>query len=152
MGEPVGCPPSPLPPEVDTFSPVIRSLRQLRWLAAALLIASPAVGGQALALLHPCPATGSTSVAAAPASAAQAAEHHHDASPAAPSHHHDASQSCTCLGSCHTPAITAAPTSVVASVVPVAAPQQPSWPLVEAGSPVAAAADRLPPTTAPPLV
>jgi len=80
------------------------------------------------------------------------AEHHHGAAPAAPSHHHDASQNCTCLGACHTPAITAAPAAIIAEVVPVAAPQRPWWPLVEASAPVAGAAERLPPKTAPPLV
>lgn len=109
--------------------------RRLRWLAAALLLASPAVGGQVLPLLHPCEAQ---------------QEHAHG------SHggHQSADPSdaqCTCIGSCATPPALSAPVAqVVASSAPVrpatASPVRPATVEPAPAPPLR----YLPPPTAPP--
>ncbi|MES2125199.1 MAG: hypothetical protein V4503_10985 [Gemmatimonadota bacterium] len=113
--------------------------RPHRWLAALLLIASPPLGGQALAVLHPCPAT--TPVIAA---------HQHGGHEQS-GHQHDASQHCTCLGSCHLPAVASSPDPLVRTLALVAPVRAPLWRAVESDIPAAAALYRLPPKTAPPL-
>lgn len=133
----------------------------LRGLSALLLLLSPGVGGQLLARLHPCPAA-VFAPAAAPEQGGAAVEmaghpHAHQASHAAapaetpPADGHDhAPGTCDCLGSCHTPALVAAPQ---AQIVVVAIEAQPAvratWPAIESTVP-ARPVDRLPPTTAPP--
>jgi hypothetical protein len=77
----------------------------LRWLAAMLLIASPAVGGQLMPLLHPCAVEG------APGDAHQGHGASHEQAP-------EGSQ-CSCIGSCQAPAVVAPPRAalITASVV-----------------------------------
>jgi len=131
----------------DSLHAVTARRRYRQWLAALLLAASPAAGGQLVALLHPCP------VAAGPRPVAVTAhqEHDHSATPAGPTHDHDEEQDCTCVGSCNAPALTAVPPVHIATVDRLTPTGRPTWNIVEALDPVAAAIDRLPPKTAPPL-
>ncbi|MBK6495829.1 MAG: hypothetical protein IPG05_12155 [Gemmatimonadetes bacterium] len=133
----------------------------LRGLSALLLLLSPGVGGQLLARLHPCPAAVFAPAAApgtgwggggdgrASARASDLARRCPGETPPADGHDHSPG-TCDCLGSCHTPALVAAPQ---AQIVVVATEAQPavraSWPAIESTVP-ARPVDRLPPTTAPP--
>jgi hypothetical protein len=113
-------------------------LRTLRWLAALLLIASPAVGGQVMPLLHPC--------------AVQEADHdQHGAHGASHSDAPDGAQ-CTCLGDCTTPGLIAAPiaTIIATTMRPVPADRVVRLERVEAPAPKSPLL-LLPPPTAPPI-
>jgi hypothetical protein len=118
---------------------MVARFRTLRWLAALLLIASPAVGGQLMPLLHPC----------AVESAATDSHHGHggDHQQQAP----DGAQ-CSCIGSCQAPAVVTPPaTTTLTSVVgtlPVGLPRITDRRNVTT---VSRPIDRLPPPTAPPV-
>lgn len=110
----------------------------LRWLAAFLLIASPAMGGQLLPLVHPC--------------AAEAAEYgsheghgagHEQAPEGAP---------CSCLGSCQATAMVVVPQAqIIAAVVPVLRAHDTIAPVGVVVHRLDRPIDRLPPPTAPPI-
>lgn len=111
---------------------------KFRWLAALLLIASPAVGGQLMPVLHPC--------AVESAADDQHAGHGagHGSVP------EDAN--CSCIGNCQAPADVAGPRPerVVATVfvlptVPLRVAE--TAPVIASDRPI----DRLPPPTAPPI-
>lgn len=129
---------------------MIGRIRHWRLLTLLLLLATPGLGGTALQALHPCPESmpwlGAGAAAAEDAHAAHAAHgpggSHEESAPA----HGD----CQCVGACLSAvalaaALPALPTAVVAlhegPVRPAAPP-----------APVAQPLDRLPPSTAPPLV
>jgi len=122
-------------------------LRRFRWLATLLIAVSPAFGGQALPLLHPCPVD-------APWLAAQHAVHHGMQMPAhadnGPTSHESHQHSCSCVGACATPAIVTAPEPSVANVAVLLEPQHRSWPVIEALDQRSPLVNRLPPSTAPP--
>ena len=117
---------------------MVARFRALRWLAALLLIASPAVGGQLLPVLHPCAVQG----AEADPHAGHGAGHEQ-----AP----DGAQ-CTCIGSCHAPAVVAPPQQVAFAATAVATPIGLLRVTAVDRVPVASRPiDRLPPPTAPPV-
>lgn len=140
---------------------MIALLRRCRWLATLLLIASPAIGGQVLPLLHPCPvelpwvAAAEQGAAPAPVAADPHAHHGHGAPaepvPAPAGHEHGADQ-CSCIGSCHTPAVLALPAIQIAFGAETTVPVGTDWPVIEATGIATRAVDLLPPKTAPPLV
>lgn len=135
---------------------MISARRPLRGLSALLLLLSPGVGGQALALLHPCPAAVAAQAAVAAGHDMAAMSHHGAHAPAeaplgAPSEGHQHEGACDCLGSCHTPALVQAPQGMVFSVPAEAVPAvRAGWPAIESRAP-SRPADRLPPPTAPPI-
>jgi hypothetical protein len=129
---------------------VLNRLRLNRWIAALLLIASPALGGQAAMVAHACPPTasadGSTTMAgmAGMPGMAHHAGQSHDTGQGA---HHNCD--CTCVTCCYT-FTTTAPEIVAVTVAYTVA--------IAATPEVTAAVDhttqylaRLPDTTAPPL-
>ncbi|MEO8480385.1 MAG: hypothetical protein ABI542_12235 [Gemmatimonadota bacterium] len=115
------------------------------WLAALLLLASPAMGGLVLPVLHPCQAEQATD---------QAPTGHHGQS--GHEGHHDQGSSgthpCTCVGSCHVPALDAGPriTGPVAVVTPVVVHRPQLSPNTQAPQ-IRVPLDLLPPYTAPPI-
>lgn len=121
-------------------------LRTLRWAFALLLLASPAIGGQAAPLVHPCAAEdGAQGHHAVPGTDAH--HGHHESAPDAT----DQPQ-CSCIGTCAASALPAqisAPVTVLGAVaLPVSAPRI-------VATRVLPVADRplllLPPPTAPPV-
>lgn len=114
--------------------------RMTRWLAALMLIASPALGGQVLPLIHPC------AVETAQTAGHHGGQHGADHQESAPA------DQCTCLGSCSVSALaTVAPASIVATtVVPRPKAAAPQWP-DDVSQAVGRPLDLLPPPTAPPL-
>src|SRR5690606_18988518 len=70
------------------FRDVMVRNRMTRWLAALMLIASPALGGQVLPLIHPC------AVETAQTAGHHGGQHGADHQESAPA------DQCTCLGSC----------------------------------------------------
>src|SRR5690606_11726601 len=122
-----GKPSSPEPHGL-TFGIVMARLRTLRWAFALLLLASPAIGGQAAPLVHPCAAEdGAQGHHAAPG--ADAHDGHHGSTPDAT----DQPQ-CSCIGTC---AASALPAQISASVtvpgavaLPVSAPRIVATPFV----------------------
>jgi len=137
---------------------VIASLRRLRWLPALLTLLSPAVGGEVLPLLHPCPVESPWLAGDGHDAAATEdvhAGHHAGATatktPPAPSHDHDANGSCSCLGSCHAPGLLEVPRAPLLDVAVGAEQARPlPWRAIESAV-AAQVADRLPPKTAPPI-
>jgi hypothetical protein len=139
---------------------VIARLRRLRWLPLLLTVLSPAVGGEVLPLLHPCPVEQSWSTGSEAPTAERTAiddRHAHHAPPAStdeptePAHDHDATGGCSCLGSCHTPGVVTAPAApVVALAVESSLPVVDRWVAVESVS-SARLSELLPPKTAPPI-
>ena len=127
---------------------MIRSIIRLQWLAALLLVASPAIGGQLLAVLHPCPAMGQL------VSAGENQDDHGDHSSShttAPEH--DSHDDCNCLGDCQAPAAlrSAVEPRIVAFVVAPASMHRVA--LDNAEFPVTTPPHYLlPPKTAPPLI
>lgn len=126
----------------------MKVLRRSRWLAALLLIASPAVGGQVLPAIHPCP------VATGLPDAPDDHQDHNAGLLSADQGDHSGSghqADCTCIGNCQptpgqvapgsAPVVRAATYLVDTSVPPLLRPEPP----------IARPIDRLPPTTAPPL-
>ena len=139
---------------------MISARRPLRGLSALLLLLSPGVGGQALALLHPCPAAVAAvaAVAATQPRAGMPAMAHHGhgmpeaapATPVAPADGHQHAGTCDCLGNCHTPALVSAPQELIVSVAFESIPRvRASWPAIESAVP-SRPVDRLPPPPAPP--
>lgn len=126
------------------------------WLATLLLIASPAVGGQVLSALHPCPVEAPWLDTGAGAPEGHGSEHaghaHHapDAEPEGEPGH--GSHDCSCLGSCTTPALVRPDDAPVARL---AAAPTPVVRRAVSRTGVAFPADRphdlLPPQTAPPI-
>ena len=112
--------------------------RGFTYLAALLLIASPAVGGQFMTVLHPC--------AVESASADQHAGHGAGHSSLPEDAH------CSCIGSCQAPSYVAGPRPVVVVATVSVLPTVPlrvaeTTPVIASDRPI----DRLPPPTAPPI-
>lgn len=136
---------------------MISARRPLRGLSALLLLLSPGVGGQLLALLHPCPAAVAAVAGVQPEAVAPAMAHHGHvmadgapSTPAAPAGGHQHAGTCDCLWNCHTPAMVAAPQALIVAVAFESTPPvQASWPAIESAEP-SRPVDRLPPPTAPP--
>jgi hypothetical protein len=130
-------------------------LRRMRWVTLLLLIASPAIGGQVLPLLHPCEVQVERILEGDQAVQAAAHDHagHSGATPApTESHSEHGDQGCQCIGACHTPAVLAAPASAELAVLAVLPPELRRASGLEADAPPASIIlDRLPPSTAPPL-
>jgi len=124
---------------------MIARLRRHRWFAAVLLAASPAVAGQVLPVLHPCPVD-MPWVAGHGVAASMAGMSHHAGHPPA---HQLAHHECSCIGQCSTPAIAAPPQGVVAAVA-LDAPRHLRWRVIEASDHRSSLVDRLPEKTAPP--
>ncbi len=122
-------------------------MRRFRWLATLLIAASPAMGGQLLPLLHPCPVD-------TPWLAVIHAGHSGMTMPApagAPHATHESHQhSCSCVGACATPAAAFAPEPVVVDVAFTLEPHAAAWPVIEALDRAPPLVDRLPLSTAPP--
>lgn len=110
-----------------------------RLLAAAMLVASPAIGGQVLPLLHPCPV------------AEDGTSHGHGGHDQHGSADQDAQ--CICIGSCNTTATVAAPEGVTIAFRPAAPRDAVGVPVVSQGleSGHQLPLELLPPPTAPPL-
>lgn len=124
-------------------------LRGLRLLALLLLLGVPGLGGSALQLLHPCPAS-------APwlADAAGGARASHRAAVTDASGHEghapDAEHRCHCIGSCQ---LGTAPLPAGTAVAVLRLPPEPAPRVIATAAavpPAARPADRLPPSTAPP--
>ncbi len=117
-------------------------MRLLRtpWLAALLLLASPAMAGVVLPALHPCPVQTATS------DGSSGHQHGHSG------HDESGQPTCTCVGSCHVPALVDAPQPLGAiraqhnrvAPLPAVSPET-------ASTGVLLPLDYLPPITAPPL-
>jgi hypothetical protein len=131
----------------------------LRWarrhIAALLLVASPAIGGQLVPLAHPCPveAPWVTEGGAADPHAAHTHVAHTHAAPDAPTpaeqHAHG---DCTCIGACATPLALDAPRSPIAVRTDLVAHEVVRrWVPIERLDAGIRPLDRLPPQTAPPL-
>ena len=119
---------------------MLQQLRHLRFLTGLALAASPAVGGIVLPVVHPCPVEqGGGDVGA----------HHAPPGGESPGHTHE---SCTCIGSCHAPAVTTmVQTRATVAAVEREAPE-PTRPVRQAHPPAAVVPlERHPPPTAPPL-
>lgn len=126
------------------------ALRRMRWVTLFLLIASPAIGGQVLPLLHPCEVQVERVVEGDPALAAH--DHGHHAPAPAQSHSEHGGEGCQCIGACHTPALLAAPAAAELAVMAVLPPELRRAEAPEADAPpTSIPLDRLPPSTAPPL-
>lgn len=119
------------------------------WFAALLLLTSPALGGQVVPLVHPCPAEGSGHQHQHQPDTPQIGHGHHDGS--AETATPDPAPSCTCIGSCSTSASLEPPVAG-----PVLASDMQAAPLAAAVGPETASVcillplDLLPPPTAPP--
>lgn len=115
------------------------------WLAALLLLASPALGGLVMPVLHPCQAEAS-------GTGTSAGHHGHGDHGSQGEQDGTGGQQCTCVGSCHVPALDAAPRvhAPVAVFVPTADHEPRVTPRTAARLP-RQPLDLLPPTTAPPL-
>jgi hypothetical protein len=128
----------------------------LRWarrhVAALLLVASPAIGGQLLPLAHPCPVE-SPWVTGSVAEDPHAGHGHapRDATaPSPPSEQHNHAE-CTCIGACAAPVALDAPRTLISARAAFSAPvAQRSWFPVERLDAPVRPHDRLPPQTAPP--
>lgn len=124
-------------------------LERLRspWLAALLLLASPALGGQLMPALHPCEGAGAGHAHGGTAGhAADHASHEAASDPVPPT-----DRSCTCIGSCHVPAIPGPPAATVVALVGGSDPLAVAAILPRAESPRRAPPPHLlPPPTAPP--
>jgi hypothetical protein len=129
----------------------------LRWarrhVAALLLIASPAIGGQLLPLAHPCPveAPWVGDAGTVDPHAGHGHAPHDTTAPSTPSEQH-AHADCTCIGACATPLALDTPRSPIAVMAAFFAPQTARpWVPVERIDGALRPLDRLPPQTAPPL-
>lgn len=120
---------------------MLARFRTARWLTALLLLASPAVGGQVMPVLHPCAAE-----SAEPDSHPQHGGH--GSSHETPT---DGAQ-CSCLGTCQVAAVAGGPQSTTFTI---AAASRPAMRIAVPGDainhPVDSPIDRLPPPTAPPI-
>lgn len=129
---------------------MIGPVRRSRVLALLLLFATPALGGSWLQAAHPCPVDSPWLQAhgAGPADrGAQGAAHHDQGGPG----DHPGAAICHCVGTCAAAALAVLSD---APVVPIAAAPVAGHParLVAATvAPTLRPADRLPPSTAPPL-
>jgi hypothetical protein len=131
---------------------MIAALRRMRWVTLLLLIASPAIGGQVLPLLHPCEAQVERVIEGDQALASHDHGHSQHAPAPTESHSEHGDQGCQCIGACHTPAVLAAPASAELAVLAVLPPELRRAEAPEADAPPASILlDRLPPSTAPPL-
>ncbi|HEX9893774.1 MAG TPA: hypothetical protein VGA78_07605 [Gemmatimonadales bacterium] len=121
-------------------------MKRTRLASLLLLLASPALGGTLLPVLHPCPVDAPWTLAGG--DHADHGNHHPAPAPAPEGNSHD----CTCIDSCTPgPALVVAPD--LRPVLPPAAFQPrlgPAGP--DASLILAPTAERLPPATAPPLV
>lgn len=96
--------------------------RTSRLLASLLLLASPAVGGMALPLVHPCPVAAPWAAAATTSASGHADGHaahagHRPASDptTAPAPGHAGHDDCSCIGTCSAPPALAAPHATLAA-------------------------------------
>lgn len=110
------------------------------WLAALLLVLSPGATGVVLPLLHPCPVE----------QGGAHGEHGSQHAPASSDAGHEGG--CTCVGSCHVPALVTTPRVATRPVAATAAldgrpPARPRSVSTVPDRP----SDLLPPPTAPPL-
>lgn len=131
---------------------MMAALRRMRWVTLLLLIASPAIGGQVLPLLHPCEVQVERVVEGDPALAPH--DHGHGQHAPAPTESHSGHEGdgCQCIGACHTPALLAAPAAAELAVMAVLPPELRRAEAPQADTPPASIVlDRLPPSTAPPL-
>lgn len=115
------------------------------WLAALLLLASPALGGLVLPVVHPCEATADGTMAAG-------GHHAHGGHGAAGDEGSSGDPQCTCVGSCHVPALDLAPRieAPVAVILPVIGHRPRITPRTAARL-IRSPLELLPPPTAPPL-
>lgn len=126
---------------------MIGRLRTSRVLALLLLLATPGMAGTALEALHPCPEAAPAYAAGAAAAGAHAG---HDADAGHESSGHTAE--CHCVGAC---AVSAVAPIAAASSLPTVAVTDPAARVIRAAParlPASPPSDRLPPSTAPPLV
>ncbi len=122
--------------------------RTRHWLAALLLVLSPALAGQLAPLLHPCGAASVGAVATHDGQSGHASHTGHTTGGDSESADHDV---CTCLGSCTSPAInTAAPTTTVVAQVAPGIDRSPVLLRTDADLVGDRPLDLLPPPTAPP--
>jgi hypothetical protein len=126
----------------------------LRWarrhIAALLLVASPAIGGQLLPLVHPCPVEAPW-VSEVDNADPHATHGHASHGTPVPSEQH-AHGDCTCIGACATPLALDTPRPLAAVWAAVVVPQAARpWIPVERLDGAFRPLDRLPPQTAPPL-
>jgi len=117
---------------------MIRLLRRTRLLALVLLLATPAVGGAWLQAVHPCPVD-----------APWLAEHHGEHAD-----HQDrgGGTGCHCVGSCAGVSGAVVPAAPVLAARAIPAPATRPRVTAAFSTPAVRPADRLPPSTAPPLV
>ena len=116
---------------------MIRLVRRSRLLALVLLMATPALGGAWLQAAHPCPVD-------TPWLAGHAEHADHD--------EHAQSTGCHCVGSCAGVSVAVVPAAALLTAPAVPAPAVRPRVTDAAPAPAARPADRLPPSTAPPLV
>jgi hypothetical protein len=122
---------------------MIGRVRRWRFLALLLLLATPGVAGTVLDGLHPCPENAPWTASAEAAAHAGHGSGNHEA----PSH----SGECHCLGAC-VGAAAVIPFDVALPTIALDAIATSVVPSIPAGLPVSRPSDRLPPSTAPPLV
>ncbi len=124
---------------------MIALLRRQRWLAALLVLASPAIGGQAMPMVSPCAAQGGA-MPMAMAGPMQSMPGHQQTPPG------NQQQHCCdcCMACCHSmPASISTRPSVTVRIAAV--PRYVDWPVIEHAAHAASTLDRLPESTAPPL-
>jgi len=128
---------------------VMFRLRRQRWLAAALLLASPGAAGVVLPVLDPCPVQNPwlASDGGSPMSRSMPAMTHtvSQGLPHCPGH----GRTCCCIGCSAAPSIAAEPEPIVIATGHIA-PVRSRWPVIEARGNAPASIDLLPPKTAPP--
>ena len=117
---------------------MIRLIRRSRLLALLLLVATPALGGAWLQAMHPCP----VDTPGLQAEHGQHADHEDQAQPTG----------CHCVGSCAGVSVAAVPAAQLLAAPAVPAPAVRPRVTDDAPAPAVRPADRLPPSTAPPLV
>jgi len=124
------------------------SLRRHPWLLVLMLLASPAVGGQLMPLLHPCEVAGAHQGHPGAGHGEAGHEAHGAGHGSAPS---GETAQCTCLGDCAPVASASAPTAPEVAVFAANTPPIVAIVAVRVALPPAAPPlQRLPPPTAPP--
>ncbi len=124
-------------------SAVLARFRQQPWLAALLILLSPALAGVAVPALHRCPVDAPW--LAPTAGPHDSAGNHGTSDGVTQPEHHQSS----CIGGCATPSVPTPPAAIVAAEV-VAAPVILGWPVVEGLALAWHTLQRLPESTAPP--
>jgi hypothetical protein len=125
---------------------MLARLRRLRWIAAFLIAASPALAGVVLPVLHPCPVD-------FPGLAAAASQQHQTPAAAHGSSHQDEHHPvCHCPGCSQTPQLTLPAFDAPVAVLVDTPPTAPTWLVVERIGDAVPVLEYLPETTAPPVV